>query len=270
MAGQIRSFGRPNERYTMLSNDFLRIKDFPPYAFRVACYVLSHSDEFHLDQQSIANALGMNRTTVLKAMSDLEAMGLLVRTRCTNEHGHRVADDLHLSQDGFTEDDLAALGSFPLSRADQRREDGPPKEDHSMKKTNKEKEDQVDISIIDGAETPKPPEPGSDDDPDFAAFWAFYPRKIGKGGARVAWRRALKKAAPELIMDGARRYAATRVKQDPVYTAHPSTWLNQERWSDQLVSYDPDNGAEREWTWDNVQEVAGHGLAGGGLSGATS
>src|ERR1700691_581182 len=29
---------------------------------------------------------------------------------------------------------------------------------------------------------------GSDQDPDFAAFWSAYPRKVGKGQARKAWR----------------------------------------------------------------------------------
>src|SRR5690606_19428118 len=42
----------------------------------------------------------------------------------------------------------------------------------------------------------------------FDEFWAAYPRRVGKGAARKAWAKATKKAAPEEIIAGARRYAA--------------------------------------------------------------
>lgn len=76
------------------------------------------------------------------------------------------------------------------------------------------------------------PEPGSDSDPDFAAFWSAYPRKVGKGQARAAWRSAIRKAAPGEIIAAAGRFRddpARRAKA-PDLTAHPSTWLNGERW----------------------------------------
>lgn len=86
----------------------------------------------------------------------------------------------------------------------------------------------------------------SDDDQDWSAFWAAYPRKIGKGAARKAWTRALAKVtSPSVLIDGAKAEAAdleTR-KRSPrpedrgqdlgQFVPHPSTWLNQERWEDE-------------------------------------
>ncbi len=72
---------------------------------------------------------------------------------------------------------------------------------------------------------------GTDDDPDFVEFWGTYPRPVAKGAARKAWRAAVKLAAPVEIIAGAVRY-----RNDPNrsadFTAHPSTWLNAERWND--------------------------------------
>jgi hypothetical protein len=69
------------------------------------------------------------------------------------------------------------------------------------------------------------------DDPAFAAFWALYPRKEGKGAARKAFQKACRNVPAERILEGAGKYAEDP-NRDPAYTAHPSTWLNQERWDD--------------------------------------
>ena len=66
----------------------------------------------------------------------------------------------------------------------------------------------------------------------FEEFWKLYPRKQAKGAARTAYMKALKKADHETIMAGVRRFASDPNRQDE-FTAHASTWLNQERWTDE-------------------------------------
>jgi hypothetical protein len=65
----------------------------------------------------------------------------------------------------------------------------------------------------------------------FDEFWATYPRKTDKGNAKKAWVKALKKKPAEQIIAAAAAYAAT--KPEPKFTAHPTTWLNGERWDDE-------------------------------------
>lgn len=68
--------------------------------------------------------------------------------------------------------------------------------------------------------------------PDFAEFWAAYPRKVGRLKAAELFKTAVKRGAvPADIVEGARRYAAdpNRVEK---FTAHPSTWLNRGGWED--------------------------------------
>ena len=76
--------------------------------------------------------------------------------------------------------------------------------------------------------------PVDDHDENFAAFWAAYPRKVAKGSARKAWSRAVLAADPSVIVAGAVRYASDPNREE-AFTAHPSTWLNGERWLDDPV-----------------------------------
>lgn len=85
-----------------------------------------------------------------------------------------------------------------------------------------------------GRQADRAPVPGSDEDPDFAAFWDAYPRKVAKGAARQAWRTAVKKTDPKTVILAAERYRDDRTRPaDITKTAHASTWLNAERWLDQ-------------------------------------
>lgn len=67
---------------------------------------------------------------------------------------------------------------------------------------------------------------------EFEAFWEIYPRKVAKQAALKAWIKAVQLAAPEIIIEGAQRYA-TDPNRHPSYTAHPATWLNAHRWNDE-------------------------------------
>lgn len=77
---------------------------------------------------------------------------------------------------------------------------------------------------------------GSDDDPDFAAFWSAYPRREAKGQARTAYRKFVitRKTDPKEIILGAERYADYHrtLGTERKYLAHPATWLNGERWDE--------------------------------------
>lgn len=66
----------------------------------------------------------------------------------------------------------------------------------------------------------------------FSQFWEIYPiHNGGKVVAEKAFKKALKVASLEKILEGARRY-----RDDPNrskgFTAYPATWLNQVRWDD--------------------------------------
>jgi len=76
-------------------------------------------------------------------------------------------------------------------------------------------------------------EPSIDDH--FDSFWKEYPRKVGKGKARQAFVRVMQRRdAPTLhdLLAAVIRYRDS--VSDPKYIAHPTSWLNAERWLDEI------------------------------------
>lgn len=96
------------------------------------------------------------------------------------------------------------------------------------KKTRRlEEEKRKDIDQTSGSIT-SAPEP----DP-FDEFWDACPRKVGKGKARSAFRRAVKRAGDAAtVVDGMRRLAVDPNLPEPRFIPHPTTWLNRDGWGD--------------------------------------
>lgn len=72
----------------------------------------------------------------------------------------------------------------------------------------------------------------------FAQFWAAYPRRVGKLAAQKAWKKlkpdeALAKKILEALEAQSQAWAASG--QEFCFIPHPTTWLNQGRWEDELV-----------------------------------
>lgn len=66
----------------------------------------------------------------------------------------------------------------------------------------------------------------------FEDFWKVYPHKRDKGHAEKAWKAAIRKADPELILEAIRHQAPSIASRKPEYRPHAATWLNGQRWLD--------------------------------------
>lgn len=69
----------------------------------------------------------------------------------------------------------------------------------------------------------------------FEVFWKKYPRHIAKKNALKAWSRLnVDDALCQKIMHALERALVTLQWQNPQYIPHPATWLNGERWNDEV------------------------------------
>jgi hypothetical protein len=68
----------------------------------------------------------------------------------------------------------------------------------------------------------------------FDAFWEMYPNKVGKGKAMSTWQKVMREE--KNIMDALPRHVAQWVAlgTEKKYIPHPATWLNQQRWLDEV------------------------------------
>lgn len=94
-----------------------------------------------------------------------------------------------------------------------------------------------------------------DFDPQFEAFYAAYPRHVGKGAARRAFAGACRKTDPESLTKAARRFAGQVVGKDPKFIPHPASWLNGERWDDDLPTQPPTR--DDDWSRREAEIYAG-------------
>ena len=69
---------------------------------------------------------------------------------------------------------------------------------------------------------------------DFATFYDLYPKKVAKGQAAKAHKAALKKASAATILDGLKAHLPIWEKTERQFIPNPATWLNGERWADEV------------------------------------
>jgi len=78
----------------------------------------------------------------------------------------------------------------------------------------------------------------------FDDWYSKYPKKVGKGQARTAFKTALKKTDLETLKAGLANYNKTVEGKEREFIANPATWLNGERWED---DYTTQNSGESSW-----------------------
>jgi hypothetical protein len=86
----------------------------------------------------------------------------------------------------------------------------------------------------------------------FDEFWSIYPRKIAKAVARKAWQRLTpeQQLMAAKVIDSHCQYWKTK-ETELEFIPHPATWLNQERWEDELVIEPKKQKESKEWMFSN-------------------
>lgn len=74
---------------------------------------------------------------------------------------------------------------------------------------------------------------------DFEAFWALYPRKVGKKAALKAWNTHKPPISKCLAVLEVWRKSEAWTKDNGAYIPHPSTWINAGRWDDEIETEKP-------------------------------
>jgi hypothetical protein len=86
----------------------------------------------------------------------------------------------------------------------------------------------------------------------FDEFWSLYPRKIAKATARKSWARLTAEQqlmAAKAIDTHCQYWKAKETELE--FIPYPATWLNQERWEDELVIEPKKTKESKEWMFSN-------------------
>lgn len=68
---------------------------------------------------------------------------------------------------------------------------------------------------------------------EFSEFWKAYPRKIGKTKCLKLWKSL--KPPLQTVLETITKFKGSSQWGDPKYIPHPSTWLGQGRWEDEIT-----------------------------------
>lgn len=230
--------GGIKDHYTMVPNDIFRDPEVSLAAAKVYGFLRSHTSGYRTNVRGIATQMKLGKNTVNNALQLLEKIGYVKREWSTDSKGlrngitYKVFDSRCPQIRDNDSEGVPNLGNPDLGNP----KTGTHKEDQSFKKTNLQEE--------------PPIVPQGDERDPFDEWWEHYPKKVGKGQARTAFKRALKKIDLDALMDGTRQLAAhhEQAGTDKKFIPNPSTWLNGERWDDELI---PVNG-ERAASIDDV------------------
>jgi len=124
-----------------------------------------------------------------------------------------------------------------IEAAERGRKGGNPalvKKQPEMQQDDVEK-DEVEECTTGTTEAPKLPYTN-----EFEEFWSAYPKKIGKGAAWRAWSKAKARPAIRDILIAVIQQAESEqwTKDGGQFIPHPSTWINQARWLDEVKEQD--------------------------------
>jgi len=127
---------------------------------------------------------------------------------------------------------------------------------YNARKANAERQMRHRNACRDGPNNPQKT-PLSEDEIEtaFESFWKAFPkgRKKNMAGAREAFRKAILKVTPEVIIAAATEYAQSETALVGKFVKMPSTWLNQECWNDDRESWkDHDKPPESQDTYRKV------------------
>ena len=188
-----------DDHFTQIPNDWLRDKTISLGAKGLLAQLLSHAPGWRISQESLARDNGVGRDAIRTLINELLEAGYLARSeaRERNEKGY--------------------LGGYTYTTAEPT-QDNPTQDNPLHKKTiTKNKEIKNNERIY--------------SDSQFKEFWNHYPKKVDKGAALRAFRKAAKTKDVALIINGAERYAEDPNLPEKQFIKNPATWLNAEAWN---------------------------------------
>jgi hypothetical protein len=231
--------------YVGIDRRWLEDPNLSDTAMRFMLWLDSHSDEYlaKMNITKSAERLGWGRNRVMRAVEELESLGLISTEKLDRRGGGTVTRfTLHLYEwsDGPRWRDAPRHDDATASRHG----DAPTKSTPSSEESNRE--------------TPQPPSTGEVAERDelgvfFDHFWNAYPRKVGKPAAKKAMKSKYDAVARPFIIEGVRKWVTywDQSGTNEQFIPHPATFLNQERYLDE-----PPKAVKKETPMSILKKIA--------------
>jgi hypothetical protein len=189
-----------DDQFAQIPNAWLRDARLSLKAIGLLAQIMTHVPGWNMSINSLANRNNVGRDQIRTAIAELEEFGYLTR--------EQSREDGKFSETIWRTSNPTDL---PLSEN--------PTSDNSTTKNTITKEEQIKNNERIYS------------DSQFEEFWNYYPKKVDKGAALRAFRKAAKNEDVTLVIDGAKRYAEDPNLPEKQFIKNPATWLNAEAWN---------------------------------------
>lgn len=180
----------------------------------------------YVGQQTVADMIGSSPDFVRRALRELEAVGVISRTRRNGQGGYRTSDLTTVNTSYPAESQQGAAPTRPSTyEADS------PDLTGSQPSPIQTTAGAEEITQLDHSED------HSDSVADaFERAWKSWPRRAGRKAARNAFTKAAQTRDPRTLEDDIRQHglAYARSEREVRWIPLLSTWLRGERWDDDL------------------------------------
>lgn len=196
-------------KYTQIPNSWARDERLGYRARGILLLLMSHQDGWKISLEHLANDGPDGITAVRTAIHQLQEFGYLKRNQIRNDK-NQIEGSEWILNDPFEQPE-PQLENLMLGNLEENLMLG----NQTLKNTSYIENNRKQTIEL------------------FEQFWEAYPRKVGKGAALKAFEKAVKKTSAEVILAA----IATWIQKplpEMQYIPHPATWLNQERWQDDV------------------------------------
>lgn len=186
-----------DDRFTQISNDWLRDSRLSFKARGLLAYIESHHPEFEISVHWLAGNNPEGKEALRSAIAELELYGYLSREQ--ENIGGRFGEVTYTTQEPLAEN--------------------PPAENPPLKKTINKNTSYKNIE--------------REQREQFDEFWRLYPKKNDKTQALRQFKRALNRATFEDILAGVIRFADDpNLPEEKRFIKNAATWLNADGWEE--------------------------------------
>jgi hypothetical protein len=194
-------------------------------AFTLSLHMSAHGNSCRPAMATVGAEAGVNEATARRHVGDLVRLGWLERTERPGRTAMFCAAHPSCETLPLTSDATPYVGQ-------ESRETTPLQDDDATPYV---------------AQHPSPPVPregrtsvrtySEDVTHTFADFWALYPRKTDRDDAEKAWAKAVTRKPPADIIAAIARTAEHWRNEgyEKRFIPHGATWLNKNRWNDELI-----------------------------------
>jgi biotin operon repressor len=209
-----------DDHFTQIPNDWLRDKRITLGAKGLLAQLLSHAPGWRISQESLGRDNGIGRDAIRTLINELLEAGYLMRSE-ERERGEK----------GY-------LGGYTYTTQDPTQDN--PTQDNPLLKKNITKKNNLKNNERIYSES------------EFDSFWENYPKKVDKGAAIRAFRKAIKNEDASVVIAGAKTYGEDPNLPEKQFIKNPATWLNAEAWNNGPLPKrkKTDSKAMEEWAND--------------------